>query len=92
MFFLDNGFINPAPLYTRRIYTAKRIQEHIDLHLSKEESTRPKKGTNYNLSTSLLPGIHLKRLDSASGSRQVAAGPSAPSLRTSAGAIFIRFK
>jgi hypothetical protein len=40
-----------------------------------------------------FPSQHplLKQPDSASGSRQVAAAPSAPVLRTSTGAIFIRF-
>jgi hypothetical protein len=31
------------PLYPRRTYTAKRIQEHLDSCLNKEENTQPKK-------------------------------------------------
>ena len=39
-------------LYPRRVYTAKRIQEHLDSHLNKEENTQKN-----DLSTSLLPDI-----------------------------------
>jgi hypothetical protein len=43
-------------LYPQRIYTAKRIQEHLDSHLNKRITTT-KRGKNYDLGTSLLPDI-----------------------------------
>jgi hypothetical protein len=49
---MDNGFSLIRPLYPQRIYTTKRIQEHLDAHLNKENTQK-----NYDLGTSLLPDI-----------------------------------
>jgi len=50
-------FINPAYI-SQRIYTIKRIQEHLDSYLNKEDNTKPKKKIrNHDLGISLLPDI-----------------------------------
>ena len=54
-------FVNPASI-SRRIYTIKRIQEHLDSHLNNDDNVQPKEEiTNHDLSISLLKGPNMAR-------------------------------
>jgi hypothetical protein len=55
--FLDNRFSLIWPIYPLKIYTDKRMQEHLDSHLTKEEHTTKKGKKNYGLSTSLISNV-----------------------------------